>query len=67
MSYIGQAVDYLKEMPEDEPDMAYVLNQTLVAVQEAMYGLGISEGTPGWDDIAFIRDYVRGYLDSGYG
>ena len=67
MSYIGKAVDFLKEMPEDDPNMDYVLNQTLIAVQETMYGLGISEGTLGWEDIAFIRDYVRGYLDSEYG
>ena len=67
MPYIERAGDYLKEMPKDDPDMAYILNQTLIAVQEAMYGLGISEGTPGWEDIAFIRDYVRGYLDSEYG
>ena len=26
----------LKEMPKDNPDMTYVMNQTLIAVQEAM-------------------------------
>ncbi|MGN8963506.1 hypothetical protein [Bariatricus sp. HCP28S3_D3] len=52
----------------DEKELAYILNQTLIAVQEAMYyGLGMSEGTSDWEDIAFIRDYVRDYLYSGYG
>lgn len=27
----------------------------------------MSEGTPGWEDVVFIRDYVRGYQVSGYG
>ena len=54
-------------MPKDDPDMAYVLNQTLIVVQEALDGVRMSEGAPGWEDIVFIRDYVRGCLVSGYG
>lgn len=46
--------------------MTYVLNQTLIAVQEAIYGLGMSEGTPGWEDIAFIRQGLCQRL-SGFG
>ena len=41
MAYIERAVDYLKELPEDDSNLLYLLNQSLIAMQEAVWGHGV--------------------------
>lgn len=39
MAYIERAVDYLKELPEDDSNLLYLFNQSLIAMQEAVWGM----------------------------
>ena len=62
MAYIERAVDYLKELPEDDSNLLNLLNQSLIAVQEAVWGHGVKVTKDGPEEILYIRDRVRKYL-----
>ena len=62
MAYIERAVDYLKELPEDDSNLLNLLNQSLIAVQEAVWGHGVKVKKDGPEEILYIRDRVRKYL-----
>lgn len=69
MAYIESAVDYLKELPEDDSNLLYLLNQSLIAMQEAVWGHGVKVTKDGPEEILYIRDRARKYLGEtrGYG
>ncbi|NSE26260.1 hypothetical protein G4451_06630 [Fusicatenibacter saccharivorans] len=69
MAYIERAVDYLKELPEDDSNLLYLLNQSLIAMQEAVWGHGVKVTKDGPEEILYIRDRARKYLGEtrGYG
>lgn len=69
MAYIERAVDYLKELPEDDSNLLYLLNQSLIAMQETVWGHGVKVTKDGPEEILYIRDRARKYLGEtrGYG